>query len=76
MEIYYNLQSLLEGIDGKEINEWVYAKISQADKNPIDTTYYVIDEDELLDLEEQGLTYETDSGEHVPIELKDKGLST
>jgi hypothetical protein len=78
MEIYNNLQSLLDGIEGKEINEWVYADLSQANENLIDTTFHIIDEDELFDLEEQGLTYETDSEEHgiLPVELKDKNLST
>jgi len=47
VEIYDGLQSLLDGIEGRELNEWVACDYSQVDENPMQTTFYIIFEGEL-----------------------------
>jgi len=75
IEIYNSLQALMDGIKGRDLNEWIAINCHQVDENPLNATIYVIFEDALLDLEDHLIYENKERGEIYPIELKDMELS-
>ncbi len=76
MEVYKSLESLISGINGRGINEWVHANRKQVLSNLFETEFYIISDEEIWDLEEHALTYKNERGDSLPLELKEKDLDS
>lgn len=70
---FKGLDSLIKGVLGKEINEWVYSNINQVNIDPFNAQYYIFPQEEIWDMEESQI-YDNEDGATLPIEFKDKNL--
>jgi len=73
MQHFQGLDSLIKGVVGKEINEWVSVNIEQLQKCVITSDYYIFPEDEIWALDESQV-YENEHGDELPVEFKDQNL--
>jgi len=70
---FLGLDSLIKGIAGKNINEWVLANISQLKQDMMMADYYIFPGEELEALNDDEI-YENKDGAIIPVVFKDKNL--
>ncbi|KAF6575918.1 hypothetical protein JDW19_09820 [Paenibacillus polymyxa] len=51
IQTFDSLEALVHAVDQTEINEWVFANLKHVQSNPLNSTYYIIPEEELWELE-------------------------
>ncbi|MGG4184823.1 MULTISPECIES: DUF7716 domain-containing protein [Paenibacillus] len=71
IQTFDSLEALVHAVDQTEINEWVFANLERVQSNPLNSTYYIIPEEELWELEDAGLTVTNHRDESIPASLPD-----
>lgn len=67
---------LFEAIHSVSVNDWVYTNLKIWEKEPEKTVFYLISEDEIDELEDEGGTVENTSGEVIPKSLERENVET
>ncbi|MFK4301775.1 MULTISPECIES: hypothetical protein [unclassified Paenibacillus] len=65
-----------ESLSVSGMNEWVFTNLERFQSNPVNTTYYIIPEEELWELEDAGLTVTNHRDESIPASLPDHHAQT